>query len=153
MPTIALIIVLIVVLFFVYITKGRSKVAEPTTRTAMSSYDSPIPPGFKQYLIEEGYGDKIEKYEGRINALVDVLWDKSDRDRAVFFAYAVDCERHGKTMGNIKKAKNLPRYEEFADYVLLHDDLKRSVLERGTREYWEPGHNTKVYRAAKEWFP
>ena len=116
------------------------------------SYDSPIPAGFEEYLRQSGSAEKLGEYEGRVDALIDVLFDKGERERAMFYAYGVDCERHGRIMGNIRKEANYPRYAQFADYVLSKDDLKRSLHERSTKEFWGPGHNTKIYRAAKEWF-
>lgn len=119
--------------------------------------DLPIPPGFRSYLEdylrESGRLEDLPKFCGRNDALGHILAGEDYRVRAQFFAYAVDCERHGKTMGDIRKARNLGKYEQFADFVGEHEELHRSLYGRPTCDYWSPSHNTKIYKAAAVWFP
>lgn len=119
--------------------------------------DLPVPPGFRLYLEdyprENGRVEDLQKFFGRNDALGYILAGEDYRMRALFFAYAVDCERHGKTMGDIRKAKNLRKYEQFADFVGEHEELHRSIYGRPIGDYWSPSHNTKIYKAAAVWFP
>lgn len=119
--------------------------------------DLPIPSEFRtyfeDYLRENGRLEDLPKFYGRNDALGYILAGEDCRTRARFFAYAVDCERHGKTMGDIRKAKNMEKYEQFVDFVDEHEELHRSIYGRPADDYWNPSHNTKIYKAASVWFP
>lgn len=111
--------------------------------------DPPIPPGFAEYLRETGQDDP--RYSGRNNALECVLIDMADdKERAVMWAYAVDCARHDRTMGNILHAPDYFKYRAFGEYASRHGDVLASVADRRAYEYWSPTTTTKAYRAARE---
>lgn len=112
-------------------------------------YDPPIPTGFAEYLRETGQEDP--RYSGRNNALECVLIDMADdKERAVMWAYAVDCARRGRTMGNILHAPDYHKYRAFGEYASRHGDMLASIAARRAWEYWEPTKTTKAYKAAAE---
>lgn len=111
--------------------------------------DPPIPPGFAEYLRETGQEDP--RYSGRNNALECILIDMADdKERAVMWAYAVDCARHSRTMGNILHAPDYFKYRAFGEYASRHGDVLASIADRRAYEYWSPTTTTKAYRAARE---
>lgn len=123
--------------------------AEPPQKENTEYYDPPIPPGFMSYLRETGQDDP--RYSGRYNALECVLIDlPDDKERAVFWAYAVDCALHDQIMGNILQAPDYFKYRSFAEYASRHGDVLQSIAARRSRDYWNPTTTTKAYKAAVE---
>ena len=124
--------------------------AADTQEPPRSGWDEPpIPSGFAEYLRETGQDDP--RYSGRNNALECVLIDMADdKERAVMWAYAVDCARHSRTMGNILHAPDYFKYRAFGEYASRHGDVLRSIADRRAYEYWSPTTTTKAYRAARE---
>lgn len=130
----------------------RRKTKQPA---AAISYSYPaqgqIPRGFVEYLQETGQYDP--RFLGRDDAMGYVLAGTDDRTCAMFYAYAVDCARHGRVMGNINRERNLSRYEAFADAAVQIPEFLRSLHRMGAWSYWEPSPSTNAYKMAAKWFP
>ena len=73
-----------------------------------------------------------------------------DKERAVMWAYAVDCVLNNCTMGNILHAPGYDRYRAFSEYASRHGDVLQSISDRRAYEYWNPTKTTKAYRAAAD---
>ena len=119
---------------------------------AYESYNgTAIPPRFLEYLKESGQYDP--GLRNRDEAIGYVLADADDHKRALLYAYAVDCARHGCTMGNVLREKKLPQYKAFADQAVQSPEFMRSLDRMGTWSYWSPGTSTNAYKLAAKWFP
>ncbi len=120
-------------------------------RQAYPVYDQkPIPPRFLEYLKETGQYDPDMR--GRDDAIGYVLAGADDRKRALFYAYAVDCSRHRREMGNIDAEDGRDLYEAFADQAIASPEFLRSLHRMGTWDYWSPSENTTAYKMASLWF-
>lgn len=139
-------------------SKLSAKAKEPVKTTENTKqrqdesdyYDPPIPAAFMSYLRETGQDDP--RYSGRYNALECVLIGlPDDKERAVFWAYAVDCALHNQILGNILHSPDYYKYRTFAEYASRHGDILQSIAARQARDYWSPTTTTKAYKAAAEY--
>ena len=124
---------------------------QPRTRPSRQQFQRPIPPGFIEYLQETNQYDT--RLRGQDDAIGYVLAGADDYTRALLYAYAVDCARHGRTMGNINREPELPRYRAFADNAIKSPEFLRSMARIGTWSYWNPSPNTNAYKMTALWFP
>lgn len=111
--------------------------------------DTPVPPGFQEYMDELGLDEPGTP--GRKYAMACVLANMpDDKERAILWAYAVDCTRQRRTMGNLLRSPDYHKYRAFGEYASRHGDVLRSIADRRAEEYWSPATTTKAYKAAAE---
>jgi len=137
-------------------SRRNAAAASAAPKVAQESHDyweqsTPVPPEFREYMDELGLDEP--DIPGRKYALACVLANMhDDKERAILWAYAVDCARQHRTMGNLLRSPEYHKYRAFGEYASRHGDVLRSIADRRAEEYWTPTTTTKAYRAAVEFF-
>ena len=111
----------------------------------------PASPGLTEFICQT---DGVSCTFGSLyEAIGYLLGDKDDYFRAMFYAYAVDCNRHGKAIENLTKDQNAQRYHDFASAAIQSPEFLRSMHRFGTMDFVEISSGTNAYKMAAFYFP
>ena len=111
----------------------------------------PASPGLTEFICQT---DGVSCTFGSLyEAIGYLLADKDDYFRAMFYAYAVDCSRHGKPIENLARDPNAQRYHDFANAAIQSPEFLRSAHRLCAMDYIEIGSGTNAYKMAAFYFP